>query len=90
LLLYQPQSLAEYFLSLDVSPLLSQEQQSFSYTEEEYMQRLDYVAAALVAWGVVRSVQSQLTATRERPRVGKAVSIMLDVPEDKAREWIAV
>jgi hypothetical protein len=67
-----------------------QEQQSFSYTEEEYMQRLDYVAAALVAWGVVRSVQSQLAATRERPRVGKAVSIMLDVPEDKAREWIAL
>lgn len=67
-----------------------QEQQSFSYTEEQYMHRLEYVAAALVNWGVVSSVQSQLAATKERPRVGKAVSIMLDVPEDKAREWIAL
>jgi hypothetical protein len=67
-----------------------QEQQSFSYSKEQYMQRLEYVAAALVAWGCVTTVQTQLTATKERPRVGKAVSIMLDVPEDKAREWIAL
>lgn len=67
-----------------------QEQQSFSYSKEQYMQRLEYVAAALVAWGCVTAVQTQLAATKERPRVGKAVSIMLDVPEDKAREWIAL
>lgn len=67
-----------------------QEQQSFSYSEEQYMQRLEYVAAALVSWGAVTTVQSQLASTKERPRVGKAVSIMLDVPEDRAREWIAV
>lgn len=67
-----------------------QEQQSFSYSEEQYMQRLDYVAAAIVSWGAVTTVQSQIAATKERPRVGKAVSIMLDVPEEKAREWIAL
>lgn len=67
-----------------------QEQQSFSYSEEQYMQRLEYVAAALVSWKAVTTVQSQLAATKQRPRVGKAVSIMLDVPEEKAREWIAV
>lgn len=65
------------------------EQQSFSYSEEQYMQRLEYVAAALVSWKAVTTVQSQLAATKQRPRVGKAVSIMLDVPEEKAREWIA-
>lgn len=64
------------------------EQQSFTYSEEEYMQRLDYVAAALRSWGAVSTVRTQLTATRERPRVGKAVSIMLDVPEEKFREFV--
>lgn len=97
-----------------------QEQQSFGYTPQEYEQRLNYVAAALVAWGSVTAVQvrglcmqrqrqqhaaltlrvralprrlpalqTQLAATKDRPRVGKAVSIMLDVPEEQAREWIA-
>lgn len=67
-----------------------QEQQSFNYSEEQYMQRLEYIAAAIVNWGMVSRLQSQLAATKERPRVGKAVSIMLDVPGDKAREWIAL
>ncbi|WIA12872.1 hypothetical protein OEZ85_006495 [Tetradesmus obliquus] len=87
--LVQRTYLGKVFIALNIM-WRYKEQQSFSYTEEEYMQRLDYVAAALVSWGVVRSVQSQLAATKERPRVGKAVSIMLDVPGDKAREWIAV
>lgn len=30
----------------------------------------------------------QLAATKERPRVGKAVSIMLDVPADRVAEWL--
>jgi hypothetical protein len=65
------------------------EQKSFGYTEEEFMQRLDYIARILVAWGSVNAVVNQLTSTKERPRVGKAVSIMLEVPEEKVAEWLS-
>ena len=65
------------------------EQKSFGYTEEEFMQRLDYIARILVAWGSVNTVISQLTSTKERPRVGKAVSLMLEVPEEKVAEWLS-
>jgi hypothetical protein len=41
-----------------------------------------------VAWGVVGAFSDQLAATKERPRVGKAVSIMLDVPADRVAEWL--
>eukprot|EP00878_Enallax_costatus_P002960 GHUV01003156.1.p1 GENE.GHUV01003156.1~~GHUV01003156.1.p1 ORF type:complete len:185 (+),score=52.66 GHUV01003156.1:284-838(+) len=87
--LVQRTYLGKVFVALNVM-WRYKEQQSFSYTEEQFMQRLEYIAAAIVNWGMVNSVQSQLAATKERPRVGKAVSIMLDVPEDKAREWIAL
>ncbi|KAF8067271.1 hypothetical protein HT031_002318 [Scenedesmus sp. PABB004] len=83
------QYLGRSFVSLNLM-WKYQEQQSFSYTPEQFKERLDYVASALVAWGVVSSVQTQLAAAKSRPRVGKAVSLMLDVPEDQAREWIAV
>jgi hypothetical protein len=33
--------------------------------------------------------QTQLAATKERPRVGKAVSLFLDVPPEQAAEWLA-
>ena len=43
---------------------------------------------ALRAWGMVDTVQTQLAVLKERPRVGKAVSIILDVPEEKVKEWV--
>lgn len=60
------------------------------YTEEEYMERLDYVAAALRAWGKVKLVQDDIMARKERPRVGKAVSVMLDLDEVQWREWFLI
>lgn len=60
------------------------------YTDEEYMERLDYVAAALRAWGKVKLVQDDIMARKERPRVGKAVSVMLDLDEVQWREWFLI
>lgn len=51
------------------------------------MERLDYVAAALRAWDVVQVVQDDIMARKDRPRVGKAVSVMLDLDEVQWREW---
>lgn len=66
------------------------EQKSFPLTEEEYIWRLDGVADNLRYWGAVSTVRNTLERTKERPRIGKAVSIFIDLDESggRAREWI--
>ncbi|WP_416309617.1 DUF3067 family protein [Spirulina sp. 06S082] len=63
------------------------EQQSFPLTEMEYLQHLQGVATYLDAWEGESQVQDYLAKTTERPRLGKAVSIPLDLGE-RASEWI--
>lgn len=63
------------------------EQASFPLTEVEYMAHLDTVANYLHALGGTSQVQDYLETTRERPRLGKAVSIPLDLGE-RASEWL--
>jgi Domain of unknown function (DUF3067) len=63
------------------------EQASFPMTEVEYLAHLDTVANYLNAWGCVVQVQSFVEQTRERPRLGKAVNIPIDLGE-RASEWI--
>lgn len=66
------------------------EQRSFPLTEEEYLLRLDDVANTLKCWGAVSHVRNSLEKLKERPRIGKAVSIFIDMDESGARsnEWI--
>ncbi|KAL8535692.1 hypothetical protein ACS0TY_011360 [Phlomoides rotata] len=66
------------------------EQRSFPLTEEEYILRLDDVANTLKCWGAVSHVRSSLKKSKERPRIGKAVSIFIDMDESggRANEWI--
>jgi hypothetical protein len=66
------------------------EQRSFPLTEEEYLLRLDDVANNLKCWGAVSHVRNSLAKSRERPRIGKAVSIFIDLDESggRANEWI--
>lgn len=59
-------------------------------TEEEYMERLDGVAAALRAWGKVKQVKEQIASSKTGPRVGKAISIILDLDDDTIREWFLI
>ncbi|KAL2233168.1 UNVERIFIED_CONTAM: hypothetical protein Sindi_1496800 [Sesamum indicum] len=63
---------------------------SFPLTEEEYILRLDDVANTLKCWGAVSHVRSSLEKLKERPRIGKAVSIFIDMDESggRANEWI--
>ncbi|RCJ30073.1 hypothetical protein A6770_21540 [Nostoc minutum NIES-26] len=63
------------------------EQVSFPLSEEEYQAHLDTVANYLHALGGAAQVQTFITQTRDRPRLGKAVSIPLDLG-DRASEWI--
>ncbi|KAF7146732.1 hypothetical protein RHSIM_Rhsim04G0168700 [Rhododendron simsii] len=66
------------------------EQKSFPLTEEEYLLRLDDVANTLKCWGAVSHIRNSLATSKERPRIGKAVSIFIDMDETggRANEWI--
>ena len=63
------------------------EQASFPLSEAEYQAHLDTVASYLHAFGGTAQVQEFIEQTRERPRLGKAVSIPLDLGE-RASEWL--
>jgi hypothetical protein len=63
------------------------EQTSFPLAESDYLQHLDRVASYLEAWDGDSQVEAYLEHTRDRPRVGKPVSIPLELGE-RAVEWI--
>ena len=63
------------------------EQASFPLSEQEYLEHLEAIANYLHAWGGVQQVQNFIEKTRERPRLGKAISIPLDLGE-RTSEWI--
>ena len=63
------------------------EQASFPMDEAEYLAHLDAIAAYLREWGGVEQVETFVAETRERPRLGKAVRIPVELGE-RASEWI--
>ena len=63
------------------------EQASFPLSPQEYREHLNAIANYLNAWGGDEQLQSFIAQTRERPRLGKAVSIPLDLGE-RTSEWI--
>ena len=63
------------------------EQASFPLSETEYQEHLDTIANYLHALGGSTQVQTFISQTRDRPRLGKAVSIPLDLGE-RSSEWI--
>ena len=63
------------------------EQASFPMSEDDYMAHLNEVAAYLNGWNAVDQVQSFVAQTNERPRLGKAVSIPLDLGS-RSSEWL--
>ncbi|MBE9138271.1 DUF3067 family protein [Nodosilinea sp. LEGE 07088] len=63
------------------------EQVSFPLSEDEYLAHLDRVALYLNEWGQGDYVRRWIDATRDRPRLGKAVSIPLPLGA-RALEWL--
>ena len=54
---------------------------------QEYAENLNAIANYLNGWNSVEQVRSYIEKTRERPRLGKAVSIQLNLGE-RSSEWI--
>jgi hypothetical protein len=63
------------------------EQASFPMTEADYLAHLNAIVEYLNSWGSVEKVKQVIKTTREKPRVGKAVSIPLELGE-RASEWL--
>jgi len=63
------------------------EQASFHRTQLEYLQHLEQIAQYISNWGVIEQVKNGILEAKSRPRVGKAVSISLDLG-DRTSEWI--
>ncbi|AIE75314.1 MULTISPECIES: DUF3067 family protein [unclassified Synechocystis] len=62
------------------------EQASFPLSEEDYFANLEAIAQYLQAWGGADQVQKFISQTKEKPRLGKAVSIPLELGA-RAAEW---
>jgi Domain of unknown function (DUF3067) len=64
-----------------------QEQTSFPLSEADYLTHLDTIGSYLAAMGSVGQVEKFIQDTTEKPRLGKAVSILLNLG-DRVSEWI--
>lgn len=42
------------------------------------------------AWGKVKYVKEHIKASKTGPRVGKAISIILDLDDETIREWFLI
>ncbi len=64
------------------------EQQSFPLSPEAYAGRLEEVAARLNGMGVAVQVRRWLLTTSGRPRLGRALTLALDLPSGRAAEFL--
>lgn len=62
------------------------EQASFPLSEQEYFDNLEAIAQYLQAWNGGEQVGQFMSQTKEKPRLGKAVSIPLNLGV-RATEW---
>lgn len=63
------------------------EQASFPLEEAEYRSHLNQIALCLHDWGASEQIKSYIENTRDRPRLGKAVSIPIELGA-RASEWM--
>ena len=64
------------------------EQQSFPMSAEAYAERLEELVGQLNGLGVAAQVRQWLTTTSDRPRLGKAMTLALELPEGRAEEFL--
>lgn len=63
------------------------EQASFPISEAEYLEHMEAVAGYINGWGVTAQVVQAIQKSKERPRLGKALSILVEMG-DRASEWL--
>ncbi|NET52370.1 MAG: DUF3067 family protein, partial [Merismopedia sp. SIO2A8] len=63
------------------------EQQSFPMTEAQYLDHLNVIGGYISAWEGDDQVRQFIAQTSDRPRIGVAVSIPIELGE-RSSEWI--
>jgi hypothetical protein len=64
------------------------EQQSFRLSAEAYAIKLEEVAGLLNGMGVAAQVRHWLSTTAEKPRLGRAMALPLDLPPERLGEYL--
>lgn len=64
------------------------EQQSFPLGPEAYRLKLDALAGLLNGLGVAAQVRQWLLTTADKPRLGRAMSLALEIPPERASEFL--
>ncbi len=64
------------------------EQQSFPMTSEAYGAHVEELVATLNGLGVAEQVRQWLRTTRDRPRLGRALSLPLEIPPGRSSEFL--
>jgi hypothetical protein len=64
------------------------EQQSFPLSPAEYQQAVEEIVATLNGLGVADQVRRWLQTTRDKPRLGRALSLPLELPPGRASEFL--
>lgn len=63
------------------------EQASFPMSAADYLEHLEAVATYIRGWGADNQVRDYIQTTRHRPRLGKAVSIPVELG-GRSCEWM--
>jgi hypothetical protein len=64
------------------------EQQSFPMSAEAYAAHVEALVATLNGLGVAEPVRHWLRTTRDRPRLGRALSLPLELPAGRSSEFL--
>ncbi len=64
------------------------EQQSFPMTAEAYAIHVEGLVETLNGLGVAEQVRQWLRSTRDRPRLGRALSLPLELPAGRSSEFL--
>ena len=64
------------------------EQQSFPLTPQAYESKLEELLGVLNGLGVAAQVRHWLATTSERPRLGRAMGLALELPPERASEFL--
>lgn len=64
------------------------EQQSFPLSPDDYARRLEEVAALLNGMGTAAQVRHWLRTTSGKPRLGRALTLALELPPGRSAEFL--
>jgi hypothetical protein len=64
------------------------EQQSFPLNAEDYAAKLEELVGTLNGLGVAAQVRDWLNSTTDKPRLGKAMTLPLELPPGRASEFL--